>query len=154
MPVIIVVLSIVLLYTIIKKELGLHIGNKNISKVKYYIYTICTGSIIGLYDGLIGPGTGSFLVFAFIILFGFNFLQASANAKVINVVTNIAALSFFIYRGAVLWSIALPIALANMLGNYIGTHIAIKKGSSFVLLFFIAVVATLIAKLAYDYFIK
>ena len=152
MPVIIVVLSIVLVYTVIKKEFGAERKNKKITKTHYYIYALCTGSIIGLYDGLIGPGTGSFLVFSFILLFGFNFLQASANAKIINVVTNIAALFFFIYRGAVVWSVAIPLAAANMLGNYIGTHVAIKKGSAFVRLFFIATVLVLIAKLAYDYF--
>lgn len=153
MPIIVVVLSIVLLYTIFKKQLGVTATDKQLTKTQYYLYAVSIGLIIGMYDGLIGPGTGSFLVFGFIILFGFDFLHASANAKVINVVTNIAALSFFIAKGGVVWRIALPLALANMLGNYLGAHMAIKKGNSFVRGFFIVTVLILILKLAYDYLI-
>lgn len=152
-PILIVVLIGMLLYTVFKKELGKTEQLKKLSKTQHYFYTITIGSVIGLYDGLIGPGTGSFLVFAFILLFGKNFLQASGHAKIINVVTNIAALCFFIMRGAVIWSVALPLALANMLGNYIGSHLAIKKGSAFVRVFFIITVLGLIAKLVYDYII-
>ncbi len=153
-PILIIALTIILLYTLFKKELGKVSKTRQLSKPVYYIYTISIGAIIGLYDGLIGPGTGSFLVFGFILLFGFNFLQASAHAKLINVVTNIAAISFFLIRGAVVWSVALPIAASNMLGNYIGSHMAIKRGSTFVRVFFIIVVTALIAKLSYDYFLQ
>lgn len=154
MPIIVVVLSIVLLYTIFKKQLGVVATDKQLTNFQYYLYSISMGLVLGMYDGLIGPGTGSFLVFGFIILFGFDFLHASANAKVINVVTNIAALSFFIARGGVIWRIALPLALANMLGNYLGAHMAIKKGNGFVRGFFIVMVLILIVKLAYDYLIS
>lgn len=154
MPIIVVVLSIVLLYTIFKKQLGVVATDKQLTRTQYYLYGISMGLVLGMYDGLIGPGTGSFLVFGFIILFGFDFLHASANAKVINVVTNIAALSFFIARGGVIWRIALPLALANMLGNYLGAHMAIKKGNGFVRGFFIVMVLILIVKLAYDYLIS
>lgn len=154
MPIIVAVLSIVLLYTIFKKQLGVVATDKQLTNIQYYLYGISMGLVLGMYDGLIGPGTGSFLVFGFIILFGFDFLHASANAKVINVVTNIAALSFFIARGGVIWRIALPLALANMLGNYLGAHMAIKKGNGFVRGFFIVMVLILIVKLAYDYLIS
>lgn len=152
-PILIVVLIAMLLYTLFKKELGKVAQQKTLNKKQYYTYSVTIGAVIGLYDGLIGPGTGSFLVFAFILLFGNNFLQASGKAKIINVVTNIAALSFFIARGAVVWSVALPLAGANMLGNYIGARLAIKKGSAFVRVFFIATVLALVAKLIYDYII-
>lgn len=151
MPFIIVVLTLVLLYTIFKKELGLHHVDKLLSKNQYYLYAIGTGGIIGFYDGFIGPGTGSFLIFSFVVLFGYNFLNASANAKVINCVTNIAALSFFLAKGNIIWSIAIPVAATNMLGNYIGSHIALKKGSAFIRVFFILVVLALIIKLSYEY---
>jgi len=151
MPFIICVLILVLVYTMLKKELGLHHVDKSLSRNRYLFYAIGTGGIIGLYDGLIGPGTGSFLIFAFVVLFGYNFLHASANAKVINVVTNIAALVFFFIKGNIIWEIALPVGAANMLGSYAGSHIALKKGSSFIRLFFILVVLALIAKLGYDY---
>lgn len=151
MPFIICVLILVLVYTMLKKELGLHHVDKSLSRNRYLLYAIGTGGIIGIYDGLIGPGTGSFLIFVFVVFFGYNFLHASANAKVINVVTNIAALLFFLFKGNIIWSIALPVGAANMLGSYAGSHVALKKGSSFIRLFFILVVLALIAKLGYDY---
>lgn len=151
MPFIITILSVVLLYTFFKKELGIHHQDKQLSNGKYYVYAIATGGIIGFYDGLIGPGTGSFFIFAYIVLFGYNFLHASANAKVVNIVTGIAALSFFFVKGAIVWSVALPVAAANMAGNYTGSHVALKKGSGFIRIFFLVVVLALIIKLGYDY---
>lgn len=151
MPFIITALVFVLLYTLLKKELGLHHTDRQLSKSKYYLYALGTGGIIGFYDGLIGPGTGSFLIFAFVVLFGYNFLHASANAKLINCVTNLSALSFFFIKGHIVWSIALPVAAANMLGNYLGAQFALKKGSGFIRIFFIVVVSALIVKLGWDY---
>lgn len=151
MPFIIGSLVVVLAYTIFKKQLGLHHNVKQLSQTRYYIYAIATGGILGLYEGLIGPGTGSFLVFAFIMLFGYDFLHASANAKIINVTANIGALIFFIAKGFVVWHIAIPVAICNMLGNYIGAHTAIKRGSAFVRVFFIVISVALIIKLTYDY---
>lgn len=151
MPFIIGALVLVLLYTLFKKELGLHHVDKQLSKRRYYLYALGTGLIIGFYDGLIGPGTGSFLMFAFVVLFGYNFLHASANAKIVNCVTSIAALSFFLFNGHIVWKIALPAAAANMLGNYIGSHFALKKGNGFIRIFFLIVVTALILKLGWDY---
>ena len=152
MPFIICILSLVLLYTIFKKELGLHRVEKSLSPRQHYIYAILTGGILGMYEGLIGPGTGSFLIFAFIVLFGYDFLHASANAKIINLVASAGALFFFIFKGFVVWNIALPVAAANMTGGYVGSHVALKKGSAFIRVFFILVVAALILKLGFDYF--
>jgi uncharacterized membrane protein YfcA len=152
MPFIVCILALVLLYTIFKKELGLHRVEKNLTKAQHLIYALLTGLIIGVYDGVIGPGTGSFLIFAFIMLFGYDFLHASANAKVINCVTNIASLVFFISSGAVIWGKAIPMAIANMAGSYAGSQLALKKGSAFVRIFFIVVVTALIIKLTYDLF--
>lgn len=151
MPFIMIVLTLVLLYTVFKKELGLHHVDKLLTSKQNLWYAIGIGTAIGFYDGLIGPGTGSFLIFSFVVLFGNNFLHASANAKVINVVTNISALIFFLVKGAIIWQIALPVGAANMLGSYAGAHVALKKGSGFIRLFFILVVLALITKLALDY---
>lgn len=152
MPFIIAALALVLLYTIFKKNLGLHHIDKQLTRRQYYIYAIASGAGIGFYDGLIGPGTGSFLIFAFVVFFGYNFLHASANAKIINCITNISALIFFFMKGTILWSIAVPVGAANMLGSYAGSHIALKKGSAFIRVFFIIVVIALIVKLSWDYF--
>ncbi|RYD55525.1 MAG: sulfite exporter TauE/SafE family protein [Sphingobacteriales bacterium] len=154
MPFIICILFLVLLYTIFKKHLGLHHVDKQLSRYRYFTYAISMGLIIGFYDGLIGPGTGSFLIFSFVLLFGYDFLHASANGKVINCITNIAALSFFLVQGGIVWNIALPVGIANMLGSYAGSHLALKKGSGFIRMFFIAVVLALILKLGYDYLTK
>ena len=151
MPVIIGILILVLIYTILRRNFGLHHQQKTLTTVRYYAYAIGTGLMVGFYDGLIGPGTGSFFVFAFISLFGYDFLHASANAKIINCITNISALIFFFIKGNILWEIAIPVGVSNMLGNYIGAHFALKKGSGFIRVFFIIVVSLLIMKLAYDY---
>lgn len=151
MPFIITTLVIVLLYTLFKKELGLHHKDKQLSPFQFSLYALLTGGIIGFYDGLIGPGTGSFFIFAFVVLFGYNFLHASANAKLLNCVTNFSALSFFFAKGMIVWKLALPVAAANMLGNYLGAQFALKKGSGYIRIFFIVVVAALILKLGWDY---
>ena len=151
MPVIIITLLVVLVYTVWKKNLGLHHAVKPHSDTKGYIYGMLIGATVGFYDGLIGPGTGSFLVFGFIILFGYDFLHASASAKVINWFTNLAALSFFFMHGHIQWHIALPVGIANMAGSYTGSHVAMKKGSAFIRMFFIIVVLGLILRLCYDY---
>lgn len=151
MPFIICILLLVLVYTILKKNLGLHHQHKTLSNVSYFLFSIGTGGIIGFYDGLIGPGTGSFIIFAYIVLFGYDFLHANAYAKLVNCVTSFSALIFFFVKGAIVWHIALPVAASNMAGNYLGAHIAFKKGSGFIRVFFIVVVLALIAKLSYDY---
>jgi len=152
MPFIVSVLVLVLLYTLFKKDLGLHHKEKLISKNKYITLSILIGGILGFYEGLIGPGTGSFLIFAFVFLFGYNFLHASANAKVVNWVASLSALCFFLFKGYIVWSLALPTAAANMIGNYAGAHVALKKGSGFIKIFFVLMVIALIIKLSFDYF--
>ncbi len=149
-PILILVLALVLVYTILKRNLGLH-STHVLSPGKHLLYSILTGLMIGIYDGCIGPGTGSFLVFAYVVLFGYTFMYAAANAKLINCVTNAAALSFFVVKGAVVWSIALPVALSNMLGNYAGTKLALRKGSGLIRIFFIVVVTALLLKLGRDW---
>lgn len=151
MPFIICVLTLVLLYTVLRKNLGLHHNVKALSPFTYYLFAIATGGLIGMYDGMIGPAAGSFFIFAFIVLFGYDFLHASANAKLLNSIANFSALTFFFARGNIVWRIAVPVCAANMLGNYIGSHIALKKGSAFIRIFFIVVVSALILKLSYDY---
>lgn len=151
MPVIITALIIVLLYTTFKKELGIHTIEKSLSRERFMLYAILTGTFIGFYEGLIGPGTGSFLIFIFIMVFGCNFLYASANAKIINWCASLGALILFLVKGAIVWKVVLPLAAFNMVGNYLGSYFAIRKGSKFIRIFFIAVVLALIVKLSYDY---
>lgn len=150
-PVILILLIIVAIYTFIKKDFGSeykpkHQGNK----VIYYMMLIAAA--IGFYDGFFGPGTGSFLIFLFIAILGFDFIRASAIAKVINLFTNLTALIYFASINQILYNIAIPMALCNAIGGVVGARMAIIKGSAFVRVLFLVVVSVLILKLVYDMF--
>ena len=110
--------------------------------------------LIGFYDGFIGPGAGSFLVLAFITLLGFDFLKASAHAKMVNLATNLGSIIFFLASGRILFAIAVPMALSNALGGAIGARLAIAKGNKFIRIFFLLVVTGTIIRFAYDVFFK
>jgi len=108
------------------------------------------GAGIGFYDGFFGPGTGSLLLFAFVGLFGYDFLAASASAKVVNVATNIAGLAYFVSTGQVLYHYALPMAACNVLGSAVGARLALRRGTGFVRVLFLVVVSAFILKLGYE----
>jgi uncharacterized membrane protein YfcA len=147
------ILIAVALYTLKRKDFGsvhapLHGGAKE------KLIAVLAGGGIGFYDGFFGPGTGSFLVFLFVRFFGFDFLGASAVAKVVNVACNFAALLWFGYSGHLLWQVGLLMAVCNVLGSIIGARLAIKHGSGFVRQIFLLVVSGLILKTGYDAFFK
>ncbi len=108
------------------------------------------GLVIGFYDGLIGPGTGTFLVITLVTLLGYDFLQASAKAKIVNLATNFGALLLFVPHGAVLWLLGSILAVANIAGSYLGSRMAISRGSKFIRIVFLVVVILLIGKLGVD----
>jgi hypothetical protein len=114
----------------------------------------CIGLVLGFYDGFFGPGTGSFFVFLFVRWLGYDFLNASASAKLLNTATNLAALGLFAYKGHVWWHFALAMAIANVVGSLLGTRLALKHGSGFVRVVFIVVVSALILKTGFDGFFK
>lgn len=146
------VLLAVAVYTYRKKDFGsihapLHVGSKE------KLFAILVGGSIGFYDGFFGPGTGSFLVFLFVRFFGFDFLGASAVAKVVNVACNLSALLWFGYSGHLLWQLGAVMAICNVLGSLIGIRLALKHGTGFVRKLFLLVVSGLILKTGYDAFI-
>lgn len=102
------------------------------------------GACIGFYDGFFGTGTGSFLMFLFVRFFGFDFLSASAAAKVVNVACNVAALMWFGYSGHLLWQLGLLMAVCQVTGSLLDTRLAIRHGSVFVRKLFLVVVSVLI----------
>ena len=108
------------------------------------------GAAIGFYDGFFGPGTGSFLIFGFIGVFGFDFLTASAASKAVNLATNLSSVVFFASTGHVMYSLAIPMAACNILGSMTGTRLAVARGSQFVRRLFLVVVSAIICKLAWD----
>lgn len=112
------------------------------------------GGAIGFYDGFFGPGTGSFLIFVFVRFFGFDFLSASAAAKVVNVACNLAAIVWFVSAGYVWLGLAFLMAVFNVTGSILGSRIAIARGTPFVRRLFLLVVVSLIAKTSYDAFLR
>lgn len=139
----------VLIYTLARKELGRHHAPR--FKGRQEAMAAATlGVTIGFYDGFFGPGTGSFFVFLFVRWLGYDFLHASASAKLLNTTSNLAALLLFAYKGHVWWHLALAMAVANVVGSLIGTRLALKYGSGFVRGAFILVVGALILKTGYD----
>ena len=112
------------------------------------------GFILGFYDAFFGPGTGSFLVFLFVRLLGYDFLSASASAKVVNTASNGAALILFAIKGHVWWHFVIVMALANVVGALLGTRMALKHGTGFVRAVFVFVVSALILKTSYDAFLR
>lgn len=147
------VLLAVLLYTLAKKELGRHHAPRFQGMTEVLI-ACAIGVVIGFYDGFFGPGTGSFFVFAFVRLLGYDFLNASVSAKLLNLATNASALVLFTIKGHVWWHFALPLAVANVAGSMLGTHMALRHGTGFVRAIFIFVVSLLILKTGYDAFLR
>lgn len=152
-PVILVILILVALYTYFNKSFGIH-QHKTHSVKKQVLLAGLFGLIIGFYDGLIGPGTGSFLILVFIAVLGFDFVGASAHAKIVNMATNLAALIYFSSTGHVLYQYAIPMAVFNILGSYFGAKLALLKGNKFIRIFFLIVVFGTILRFAYDVIIK
>jgi uncharacterized membrane protein YfcA len=106
---------------------------------------------LGAYDGFFGPGVGSMLIVAFMLVFGDAITRASGNAKVVNLASNLAAVIVFAARGTVLWRVALPMAVANGLGAAVGARLALKRGDRFVRWVVLVVVAAAMGKLAVDF---
>ena len=148
-PVVLVLLVLMAIYTFFKKDFGAVQRPRKITS-REHILAVVIGGSIGFYDGLFGPGTGSFLIFLFIRFFAFDFVQASACAKIVNLATNVAALLFFIPAGKVLYAFAAPMAVCNILGALTGSWIAMHKGAAFVRILFLVLLVILISKLAYD----
>lgn len=111
---------------------------------------VALGLLIGAYDGLLGPGTGSFLVITLVGVLGYAFLPASAIAKIVNFATNAGALVFFVPHGAVLWQLGLVVGVGNLVGGYVGARMAVSRGSAFVRAIFVLVVGALIVRLGWD----
>ena len=145
-----VLLAVVLLYTLLHRDFGRVHRAARARDATAARWPPAAAGAIGLYDGFFGPGTGSFLVFLFVRVFGLDFLHASASAKIVNAAANLAAILLFGLTGQILWLLGLAMAVCNVAGAQVGSHLAIRHGSGFVRVVFIAVVSCLIAKTAWD----
>lgn len=148
-PIIIAALIAVLLFTIFKPKAG-ELSRLRYTGRKHYLRALAIGLIIGGYDGMVGPGTGSFLIISMVTVLGYNFLQSSAKAKIVNLCTNAGALLLFVPTGHVLVGLGLAMGVMNMIGGYLGARMAISKGSGFIRIVFVVVVSALIIKLGSD----
>ncbi len=149
-PVMLVMLAVVAVYTIFKKDWGNISKEKTLSTIHFALFVLLIG-FIGFYDGFLGPGTGSFLMFAFLWI-GFDFLKAAGNAKVLNFGSNFAALIMFIILGQVNFAYGLIMGVAQIFGSIAGSRFAIKRGSGYVRILFIVMTVLLLAKHSWDYF--
>jgi uncharacterized protein len=139
-PIVLVVLVVVGAYVVHKPDLGdttllRHGGRRHVG------IAMVAGLLIGCYDGALGPGTGSFFVITLVGMLGYSFLEATAKARLANWATNLAALCVFVPQGAVLWKVGLVMGACNLVGGYVGARTAVARGTRFVRIFFIVVVA-------------
>ena len=148
-PLVLVLLIVVAVYTFLRKDFGRTHAPRLRARWEPWV-GFAAGAGLGFYDGLFGPGTGAFLIFVFVRVFGWEMLTASASAKVVNVGTNVAALAFFAATGQVLWAAGALMAAANIAGGFTGTGVALARGAGFVRSVFLVVVTALIGKLGWD----
>lgn len=138
--------------TLIPKRNGSGRNETGWKRLFLLIPVICFA--IGFYDGFFGPGTGAFLALSLHLFLKLDLIEATANAKVFNLLSNIGGLAGFILGGTVLFKVGIPLAAANMLGNWFGSHLAIRKGEGVIRFFLTLVLVILFATLIWKFFIK
>lgn len=147
------VLVAVFLYTLTQKQFGVAQG-RVVPDSQARLAACVIGLIVGFYDGFFGPGTGSFFVFLIVRFLAYDFLQATAAAKILNTTSNLSAVFLFAFNGEVWWALGILMAIANVSGSLIGTRLAVKHGAVFVRKFFILIVGALIISSLYKAFFK
>jgi uncharacterized membrane protein YfcA len=140
---------ILAMYTVFRKDLGLK-EDRRFHPKHESLAALSIGTATGFYNGLIGPGTGTIMVFAFVSFLGLDFLKSSAVSKAANVSADLSSWTVLMLSGFVLWVLAVPLIIGNMLGSYIGSHMAICKGQTFVRAMFLVIVLALIARQAWQ----
>ncbi|MDR0488485.1 MAG: TSUP family transporter [Propionibacteriaceae bacterium] len=148
-PIIIVVVALVGIHTLRNPQLG-QISAEKYTGRKRSLISAGIGTVCGIWDGVIGPGTGIFLILGFVVILGFGFLEASAMAKLVNLTSNLAALIVLGVTGHVLWFLGGLMALCSLIGGFIGAHMALKYGNSFIRRIFLIAVIILEVRLIYD----
>ncbi len=150
-PLVLILLIAVATYTWLKPDLGMVERFKHTDMQRVQIAAF-SGIVIGFYDGIFGPGTGSFLMLVLVASLGYAFITASAIAKVVNVSTNLGAILIFGIHGAIIWQIGLALGVTNLIGAIIGSRLAIRGGSTLVRKIFLLVTIALIIKVGVDTF--
>lgn len=149
-PIVLVAVVAVGVYTLVKPKMGLHHEPRHDRPAAVAWRAGAIGLLVGFYDGILGPGTGSFFVILIVGVLGYGFLQASVNAKIANLTTNLAALIVYGVHGEVILVLGLAMAVLNITGGFIGAHMATRRGSGFVRIVFLVTLSLLVVKLAWD----
>jgi uncharacterized membrane protein YfcA len=136
-------------YTVLRKDLGLREERRFHPRHEAFA-AVGIGAVTGFYNGLIGPGTGTIMVFAFVSFLGLDFLKSSAVSKTTNVAADLSSWTVLMLSGFVIWALALPLVIGNVIGSYIGSHLAIRRGQGFVRAVFLVIVLSLIARQAWQ----
>lgn len=150
-PFVLILLVLVAIYTFIKKDFGTVVSSPR-EVAGDVLRIVVIGGGIGFYDGFFGPGTGSFFIFLFVRFLAMDFLKASVTAKILNVATNLAAISYFALNVEIMWMLGGMMALANLSGAILGSRMAIRHGAGFVRQVFLVVVSALVLKMTFDLF--
>lgn len=148
-PIILVLIAAIAVFTYYKKDFGQH-ENFRVPPERIPWYAMGIGMVLGFYNGFVGPGTGSLLVFSFVSVIGYSFLRSSALSKVVNVIADLASLVFFLFHHYVLFHLALPMMVCNVAGSYTGSRMAILRGNAFIRKVFIVVVAGIVVRFGWD----
>jgi uncharacterized membrane protein YfcA len=143
-------IPVIIIFILKKRNFGLDDTSSRHSKVYIIVLSLIIGVGIGTYDGFFGPGTGTFLILAFSYLIGFDCLTSSGNAKLVNLASNISAVITFLFYGKVYFVLGIPAAFAGILGNLIGSKLAIKKGAAIIRPVFVIILVILFVKITYD----
>ncbi len=147
-PLLLILLVSMAVYTLARPKLGENSHPSFVTQRNAGFLFLC--AVFGFYDGFFGPGAGSMMMFALVRWFGYDFLRAAATTKVLNFASNFAALVLFVLTGNVLYAVALPMAVLNVAGGFLGAHFAIRRGSRFIRTVFLVVVAALVTKVSID----
>lgn len=147
----VVLLPVIGVFVLTRRGFGEKETAAELSRIKVILLSFLSGLLIGAYDGFFGPGTGTFLILIYTGVIGFSLITASGNAKVVNLSSNIAALITFIIGGKVSFIVGIPAALFGILGNWIGSGLAIKNGAKVIKPVFIGVLALLFIKIVVDF---
>ena len=148
-PIILVLIVAIAIFTYRKKNFGQQEAFRVPEQQRPW-YALGIGMVLGFYNGFVGPGTGSLLVFAFVSVIGYSFLSSSALSKVVNVIADVASLVFFLWHGYVLFHLALPMMVCNVAGSYTGSRMALLRGNAFIRKVFIVVVAGIVLRFGWD----
>lgn len=150
-PIILFLIVAIAIYTYRKKDFGqkeaFRVGPERLGW-----WAAGIGAVLGFYNGFVGPGTGSLLVFGFVSIIGYSFLSSSAISKIVNVIADVSSLIFFLMNKHVLFHLALPMMVCNVAGAYLGSRMAVLRGNTFIRKVFLVVVSGIVARFAWDVF--